>query len=208
MLRNHTTTALAVGLIGSILFGGSPSFGQEPPGAEEPPLEEEEPPIDEPPVGKPAIASVSPSGGAAGSTVTISGDSCLAGNEPGLLNFGFTRDGVEVDFTTLDGYPANEDGTWAIDTTVPTRMRGPEGLYEDVEPGAGYQFLAVCVFGGSPDLWVWYDPMPFEVVAPSILHPTDPNAPGTPGSPGFEASSTTATLSPATAIEGTPPFTG
>jgi hypothetical protein len=209
MQRIHTTVVLAAGLIGSIVLGGSPSFG------EEPPIDEKEPVVKETPADqKPAIANLSPAAGPAGSEVTISGDSCLAGEKPGSLNFGFTRDGTEITFSGFDGYVANLDGTWSFATTVPLRMGGFDGNLP-VEPGVGYQFHAVCIFDEQPELWVWYEPMPFEVTVPRTFHPPpagspEAGAPGTPGTPGALSPnpSTAATPAPATPIVGDPPYNG
>lgn len=210
MLRIHTTAAIAVGLIGSILLGGSPSVGEEPPiDGERPPTTPTTSPVD---LAAPT-ASVSPTGGPAGSVVTLSGTGCLAGGkEPGLLNFGFTRteDGVLIDLSGLDGYPANDDGTWSFDTSIPTRLRTPDGALVDVEPGPHYELRAACIFNDRPDLWIFYPALAFEVTGAHTLRPSpETAAPGvTPGASSSSNPATASTPLPATPVEDDPPFTG
>lgn len=179
-------------------------MGQEPP-VDGPPMVE--PPVD----GKPAVASLSPTTGPVDSEVTITGDSCLAGEKPGALNFGFTRkvDGTVFNLSPLDGYVANPDGTWSFSTTVPPELRDADGALQPLEPGPGYEFHAVCIFDEQPDLWVWYPPMPFEVTGPRTFHPPSPGTPSAPGNPQSPSNpATSSTPSPATPIEDPPPFTG
>lgn len=131
----------------------------------------------------PLPLDVSPTSGAGGSNVAVSGQGCIEGDRRGLVTVVLFGDGQERQFTVAN---VRDDGSWSTVITV------PEGL----SPGP-YSLTALCEI--SRGVEVQYERVDFEVLA---------TAPPPTSTTTMVVTPAPEPAAPATPVPGEPIFTG